>query len=152
MGGFSTPESSWDWETWLWRATSYARSPPDSIGLQSRLLIPREVDAVTAACLVIGRDKYLSVGGFDAEAFPVAFNDVDLCLRLERAGLKTLWTPHARLIHIESASRGRDDRDRRLAELRRDADRMKERWGERLDRGADYHPALSRADETFSLA
>jgi GT2 family glycosyltransferase len=127
-------------------------SPAEAVGLQSRLVVTREVDAVTGACLVVERRKYLEVEGLDAEAFPVAFNDVDLCLRLEKRGYRSLWTPHARLIHIESASRNRQDPAARQAQLRLDAERMHARWGERLTAGADYHPALSRKDETFSLA
>lgn len=126
-------------------------APARTPGPQSRLLVTRRVDAVTAGCLVIERRKYLAVGGFDAEAFPVAFNDVDLCLRLEQAGFETVWTPHARLVHLESASRGGPDRPGELEQLEAAADRMKARWGARLRARTDYHPALSTADESFSL-
>ncbi len=61
--------------------------------------------AVTAACLMVGRSKFAQVGGFD-ESFIVAGNDVDLCLRLTRAGYRSLCVPHASLIHDESRSRG----------------------------------------------
>ena len=61
--------------------------------------------AVTAACMMVQRGKFLSVGGFD-ESFVVAGNDVDLCLRLTREGLRSLCIPHAVLIHDESRSRG----------------------------------------------
>jgi len=127
-------------------------APPDTPGIQSRLMVTRQVDAVTAGCMVIARDKFLSVGGFDAETFPVSFNDVDLCLRLEQAGLKSIWTPHARLIHIESASRGKVQTPEARARFQAEVDRMRARWADRLDAGADYHPALSRHDESFALA
>jgi GT2 family glycosyltransferase len=61
--------------------------------------------AVTAACMAVERRKFLSVGAFD-ESFVVAGNDVDLCLRLTRAGMRSLCVPHAVLIHDESRSRG----------------------------------------------
>jgi GT2 family glycosyltransferase len=61
--------------------------------------------AVTAACMMIERRKFQSVGGFD-ESFVVAGNDVDLCLRLTEAGMRSLCVPHTFLIHDESRSRG----------------------------------------------
>ncbi len=124
-----------------------ARTP----GPQSRLLVTRNVDAVTAGCLVIERRKFLAVSGFDAEEFPIAFNDVDLCLRLQQAGLQNVWTPHARLVHLESASRGGPGKPGEVERLERAADRMKARWGDRLRARTDYHPALSMDDESFSL-
>lgn len=126
-------------------------APARTPGPQSRLLVTRRVDAVTAGCLVIERRKYLAVSGFDADAFPVAFNDVDLCLRLEQAGFETVWTPRARLVHLESASRGGPNRPGEVERLEEAAGRMKARWGARLRARTDYHPALSMADESFSL-
>jgi O-antigen biosynthesis protein len=61
--------------------------------------------AVTAACMMVQAEKFWHVGGFD-ESFIVAGNDVDLCLRLTRAGLRSLCVPHATVIHDESRSRG----------------------------------------------
>jgi GT2 family glycosyltransferase len=61
--------------------------------------------AVTAACMMVERSKFLAVGGFD-ESFVVAGNDVDLCLRLTAAGHRTLCVPHAVVLHDESRSRG----------------------------------------------
>jgi GT2 family glycosyltransferase len=61
--------------------------------------------AVTAACMMVQRSKFLAVGGFD-EGFVVAGNDVDLCLRLTAAGHRSLCVPGARLLHDESRSRG----------------------------------------------
>lgn len=125
--------------------------PAGTPGAQNRLRVTRRVDAVTAGCLVIERRKFLAVSGFDAVEFPVAFNDVDLCLRLEQAGLASVWTPHARLVHLESASRGGPGKPGEVERLERAADRMKARWGRRLQALSDYHPALSMDDESFSL-
>jgi GT2 family glycosyltransferase len=61
--------------------------------------------AVTAACMMVQRSKFLAVGGFD-ESFVVAGNDVDLCLRLTAAGHRSLCVPHAIVVHDESRSRG----------------------------------------------
>src|SRR3546814_8141353 len=62
--------------------------------------------AVTGACLALRRDVFEAAGGFDAARLVVDFSDIDLCLKAEAAGFRTLWTPFARLLHHESASRG----------------------------------------------
>lgn len=66
----------------------------------------RQVSAVTAACLMIEKKKFNLVGGFNETNLAVAFNDVDLCLKLIEKGYKNLFTPHATLYHFESLSRG----------------------------------------------
>jgi GT2 family glycosyltransferase len=100
----------------------------DDPGYRHDLLLPREVLAVTAACLSIRRDVFREAGGFDAQHFRVAFNDVDLCLRLRERGYRNIWTPHATLLHLESASRGppatHAERTREAEEVRH----LRQRW------------------------
>ena len=127
-------------------------APGDSPGPQNRLLLTRECSAVTAACMVVERRKFVAVGGFDEAAFPVAFNDVDLCLRLGRAGLRTLWTPQARLMHLESATRGSDRAEAAMARFSAEAARMLDRWGPALADDPYYNPNLTLEDESFTLA
>jgi GT2 family glycosyltransferase len=79
--------------------------PADHAGDRGELRRVRAVPAVTAACLLIRRDRFRSLGGFD-EGMPLAMGDVDLCCRLRRRGLHVAITPHARLLHFESLSRG----------------------------------------------
>jgi GT2 family glycosyltransferase len=67
--------------------------------------VVRRYSAVTGACMLVRREVFEEVGGFD-EMFPVAFNDIDFCLRLGRSGYRVLYTPHAELTHFESISRG----------------------------------------------
>jgi GT2 family glycosyltransferase len=74
-------------------------------GEHGELRSVREAPAVTGACLLIGRDLFLELGGFD-ERLPVTHNDVDLCRRVRERGLRVLVTPHAQLLHYESLSRG----------------------------------------------
>ncbi|MGL4555344.1 MAG: glycosyltransferase family 2 protein, partial [Gemmataceae bacterium] len=69
---------------------------------------PRLVPAVSAACLLIARDKFEALGGFD-ERLPVTYNDVDLCIRAGHRGWKTALSPHARLLHYEGLTRGFGD-------------------------------------------
>ena len=118
------------------------RRPGDTPGHLGRLRVAHEVSAVTAACLAVARDKYLAVGGFDAEAFPVDFNDVDFCLRLTAAGWKTVWTPAATLAHLESVSRGPSVGAKR-ARFEQEAARFSERWRDVIRHDPYYHPALS---------
>jgi GT2 family glycosyltransferase len=83
----------------------YRGLPPDAPGDQGELGHVRTVPAVTGACLLIGRDLFGSLGGFD-ERLPTSYNDVDLCCRARGRGLLVAVTPHARLLHFEALSRG----------------------------------------------
>ena len=125
--------------------------PAGHDGYQYRLQAPQHMAAVTAACLVVSRERFLAVGGFDADAFPIAFNDVDLCLRLERRGWRSLWTPHAVLRHKESASRAHDMSASRRAAWEVECNRLRERWGDYIRRDPHYNESLTREREDFSL-
>jgi GT2 family glycosyltransferase len=113
--------------------------------------VTREVSAVTAAVMVIRKRKFFEVGGFDAESFPVAFNDVDLCLRLKEAGYRNLYVAEARLIHRESESRG-DDRNRRNVErYSRELSALQERWKTTNIVDRHFSPLFSRSVERCVL-
>ena len=109
-------------------------------GYFGRAMQAREVSAVTAACLTIRRDLFAEIGGFDAARLAIAYNDVDLCLRLRAAGKRIVWTPFARLTHHESRSRGAEDTPGKRARLAEEAAVMKERWGDRLAADPFYSP------------
>ena len=112
----------------------------------------REVSAVTAAVMVVKKSAFVHVGGFDEDAFPVAFNDVDLCLRLKKAGLRNIYVAEARLIHHESVSRGSDrapaESNRFAAELAR----LQQRWETRDYLDPHFSPLFSRLVERCVLA
>ena len=78
---------------------------PDSDGYLGRFHRVSNVSSVTAACLMICRSVWNQMNGMD-ESFRVAYNDVDLCLRLRKAGYRTVFTPFARLYHYEGQTRG----------------------------------------------
>ncbi|AWN38780.1 glycosyl transferase [Methylobacterium radiodurans] len=118
------------------------RRPGDTPGHLGQMRVAHEVSAVTAACLAVRRDLYAQVGGFDAETFPVDFNDVDFCLRLRREGLRVLWTPAARLAHLESVSRGPSVGAARTR-FEAEAARFAERWHAVIRHDPYYHPCLS---------
>lgn len=105
--------------------------------------LTRRQSAVTAACLLVRRSVFDDVGGLDEDAFPVAFNDVDFCLRVQATGRNVIWTAFAKLIHAESASRGKDVSAEKRARAQREQQGFIERWS--LDGQVDlhYHPALS---------
>ncbi len=119
-------------------------------GYADGLLVEREATALTAACLMVRRADFLAVGGFDEKAFPVAFNDVDLCLKLRALGRRLVWTPKAVLIHKESRSRGREDTPEKERRARRELEVLRSRWSEILLDDPYYHPCLNLNTHPFS--
>ena len=108
--------------------------------------------AVTAACLIMRRQIFEEVGGLNEKHLKVAFNDVDLCLRLRERGYRIVWTPYAELYHLESASRGVDNTLKKYLRLRHELNYMKSRWGETLLNDPYYNSNLTIEYEDFSLA
>jgi GT2 family glycosyltransferase len=125
---------------------------PHEQGYFRRHALPQFTAAVTAACLVVSRDRFLAVGGLDEKNFPVAFNDVDLCLRLNQRGWQSLYEPRAVLIHHESVSRGDDSDPAGAARFAGELAALKRIW--KTDEIVDpfHHPRLSRAAEQFCVA
>ena len=111
-------------------------------GYHDRALIDQDVSCVTAACMLVRSDVFLNVGGYE-EALAVAFNDVDLCLRLSDAGWRIVWTPSAELYHRESVSLGRHDVGEREEEWKFAWNLMRSRWREQLVSDPHYSPNLS---------
>jgi GT2 family glycosyltransferase len=120
-------------------------------GWLGRNRILHEASAVTGACLAVERAKFVAVGGFDAIHLPMEFNDIDLCLRLEELGFATLWTPFARLIHFESATRGKAT-FRRLETHAAERAYFRQRWTDRLRDDPFFHPGLSLVSLSAALA
>jgi len=124
----------------------------DEGGYFERARLPQRVSAVTGACLVVARKKFLEVGGFDEEDFPVAFNDVDLCLKLNERGWQSFYEPRATLIHHESKSRGSDSLKANRARFAEELAALKRKW--HTDERPDpfHHPHLSPFCEQFLIA
>lgn len=122
-----------------------------SNGYLGRAGVVQNLSAVTGACLALRRALYAEVGGMD-ESLAVAFNDVDLCLRLHARGYRNVWTPHAELYHHESASRGPEDTPEKHARFLGEATAMRRRWGELLLNDPSYNPNLSLDSLHFELA
>ncbi|MCM2292019.1 glycosyltransferase family 2 protein [Allorhizobium sp. BGMRC 0089] len=111
----------------------------------------RDVSAVTAACLLTRRSLWDAVGGMNETDLPVAFNDVDYCLKLREQHYRVLFTPEARLIHHESVSRGRDDTAEKRARFAREEAYMVRRWQDILRNDPFYHPSLSLSAADYTL-
>lgn len=126
----------------------FGRSHP---GYMARASIAQNLSACTAACLMMRRDVFDEVGGLD-ESFEVAFNDVDLCMKIRKKGYLVVFTPYAELYHYESKSRGNDSTPEKLERFRGEIDRFKEKWQKQLDDGDPYYnPNLTLTRDDFSL-
>ena len=134
-------------------AAHYLRGiPRNAPGYANRAIVTVQLTAVTAACLVIRKATFLSVGGLDAEHLAVTYNDVDFCLRVGEVGLQNVLTPHALLYHHESVSRGRDASSKNKARFLPELAYMQQRWASRLQNDPCYNPNLSHQKPDFLLA
>ena len=124
----------------------------DAAGYCNRAMVAQEGSAVTAACLLTWKHLYQRLEGLNEGTLTVAFNDVDYCLRLQESGHRVIFTPHAELVHHESATRGSDDSLRKRLRARREVKYMRMRWRERMKHDPYYNPNLSYRRPDFSLS
>lgn len=129
----------------------YTRMGRGAPGYMARAWVAQNMSAVTAACLAVRRSVFEEVGGFD-EALPVAFNDIDFCLRLLECGYRNVWTPYAELYHYESASRGSEDSPAKQERFAAEVHAMKWRWGAVLHDDPAYNPNLTLDQGDYGLA
>lgn len=97
----------------------------------------REMSAVTAACMLVRHDAFSAVGGFD-EGLAVAFNDIDLCMKLKERGDSIVYTPYARLHHFESKSRGLEDNPEKIKRFNSEIARFNLKWEKFLEKGDPF--------------
>lgn len=109
--------------------------------------IIRNVSAVTGACLMTRADVFWQVGGFDEGRFAVAFNDIDLSLKIGSAGYRVLYTPHAQLYHYEAFSKTSRD----LIPHPEEVAAMRSKWDKVIAHDPYYSPNLTRNEEDYSL-
>jgi glycosyltransferase involved in cell wall biosynthesis len=133
-------------------AHAWQTHPRGAAGQAHRNLLQQNLSAVTAACLVIRREIYEQVGGFEADKLKVAFNDVDFCLKVRAAGYRNFWTPYAELYHHESASRGAEDTLEKRDRFRGEVEYMTNKWGDALVNDPAYNPNLTLTINDFTLA
>jgi GT2 family glycosyltransferase len=126
--------------------------PRDSPGYFARAQVVQQMSVVTGACLAVRKSVYAQLGGLDEKNLPVAFNDLDFCLRCIEAGYRNLYTPYARLYHHESYSRGADDTPEKRARFALESAYIEKRWGSVLAQDPCYNPNLSLSSDNFALA
>ncbi|MBF0458134.1 MAG: glycosyltransferase family 2 protein [Nitrospirae bacterium] len=122
-----------------------------SAGYFNRLSIVHNVAAVTGACMMLKRELFDKASGFD-ERYALAYNDVDLCLRLMELGYPAVWTPYSELIHYESRTRGYEITRAQRQRLNDESEIFTKRWRHILDKGDPfYNPNLSHKKGDFTL-
>ncbi len=124
----------------------------DDPGYCDRAIVAQDISAVTGACLMTWRSIFQKLRGLDALNLPIAFNDVDYCLRVREAGYRVVWTPFAELYHHESASRGKDLSARGRERANSELAYMRRRWKQVMLHDPFYNPNLSYDRPDFSLS
>ncbi|HWB82791.1 MAG TPA: glycosyltransferase [Bryobacteraceae bacterium] len=107
--------------------------------------LTRNTSAVTAACLLLSREKFWEAGGFDEEDLAVAFQDLDLCLKLLEKGYRNVYTPYARLYHYESATKTE------VIPNPVEDQFIKRKWARYITDDPYYNPNLTRNDERYGI-
>lgn len=120
-------------------------------GYQFRLVTNQNYSAVTAACLAVRKKTFLDAGGLNKENLSVAFNDVDLCLKVEKQGLTNLWLSNVELKHHESKTRGYDAHPEKAARFLQEAAYMKKIWKTDHRKDIYYNKNLSKRNHFFSI-
>ncbi|RQH30275.1 glycosyltransferase [Okeania hirsuta] len=129
---------------------SHKGSPDNTPGYFCQLITVNNYSAVTGACLMCRREVYEEVGGLDEELV-VAYNDVDLCLKIQQKGYRNINLPHVVLYHYESKSRGYEDTPEKKARYQREAKIMQQRWGKVIAHDPCYSPNLSQKREDYFI-
>ncbi len=124
---------------------------PNEYGFIGRLALSQEVTCVTAACMLIRKSVFKDTGGFDEVRFKVAYNDVDLCLKVRKAGYHIIYCANMVGVHHESLTRGSDDRPEHEFRFLQEQQILVERWSEHTlfqhDPAYNLHMTIDR--QTF---
>jgi glycosyltransferase involved in cell wall biosynthesis len=131
---------------------SHKGLPRGDAGYFGRAGLIQNFSAVTGACMIMRKANFLLAGGLDAEHLATAFNDVDLCLKMNQHNLRVVWTPYAELYHHESASRGYEDTPEKLARFEKERQVMKDRWPNFILMDPAYSPNLTLETQDFAYA
>ena len=121
-------------------------------GYFGRASLIQGMSAVTAACLIVKKSIFQEVGGLNENDLKIAFNDVDLCLKIMAAGYQNIWTPNADLYHHESATRGLEDTPEKVKRFISEVVYMQTKWKDVIANDPFYNPNLTFATEDFSVA
>lgn len=120
-------------------------------GYCHRIICAQDYSAVTAACMMVKRSAFDAVGGL-SEELAVAFNDIDFCMKLRKAGYLIVYNPYAELYHYESKSRGLEDTPEKVARFNKEVATFEKKWPDILKKGDPYYnPNLTLKSQDFSL-
>lgn len=123
---------------------AFTEKPPQDPAMLTYIGGARNFMAVTAACVMVSKHKFNKVNGFD-EKFRIAFNDVDMCLKLFDRGWRNVYLPHVELYHHESVSVGQPgSKIRDLGEFDKEIKMMLKKWGTLIKNDPYYHPEFRR--------
>lgn len=129
----------------------FVLQPRGTTGYCHRIICAQDYSAVTAACMMVRKAAFEEVGGL-SEELQVAFNDIDFCMKLRRAGYLIVYNPYAELYHYESKSRGLEDTPEKIARFNKEIAIFEKRWPEILRDGDPYYnPNLTLKSQDFSL-
>ena len=130
---------------------AFLNLPRARSGYLHKASLQMNVSAVTAACMMVSRKIFDLVGGFE-ETLSVAFNDVDLCLRIQKAGYHNVYNPHVEMYHHESKSRGTEDSEAKARRFQTEIEFMRTNWIQLLKSGDScYNPNLTLASWNYGL-
>lgn len=129
----------------------FVNMPAERTGYLHKASLLQDMSAVTAACMIIKKDIFQQVGGF-TEKLAVAFNDVDLCLKVNRASCLVVYNPYAQLYHMESKTRGAEDNKQKVRRFQEEIEYMRCQWLDILKNGDPYYNKnLSLTKWNYSL-
>lgn len=129
----------------------FVQQPRGTSGYCHRIICAQDYSAVTAACMMVKRKAFDEVDGL-TEELAVAFNDIDFCLKLRKAGYLIVYNPYAELYHYESKSRGLEDTPEKKARFNEEIAKFEKRWPDILKNGDPYYnPNLTLESQDFSL-
>ena len=130
---------------------AFVGAAKDDPGYFRRIFVAQDYSAVTAACLMSKRKVFDKVKGFE-ETLAVAFNDIDFCMKVRKAGYLIVYNPYVELHHYESKSRGLEDTEEKIERFQGEIEIFQERWKEFLEEGDPYYsPNLTLDKNDFSL-
>ena len=117
---------------------AFRHTPKGKLGYGFRMATIKNVTCVTGACLMMKRKTFEEVHGFD-ENLAIAFNDIDLCLKVRKKKLAVVWTPHAEFTHYESKTRGAEDTPEKINRFQKEINYFKSKWDKELIAGDEFY-------------
>ena len=112
--------------------------PSERTGYLHKASLLQDMSAVTAACMMVKTEVFRKIGGFE-EKLAVAFNDVDLCLRIRKAGYLIVYDPYVQICHLESRTRGAEDSEEKVRRFQSEIEFFRTRWIDILKKGDPYY-------------